>query len=121
MGKAMKTPTLKNIFNAGGDYFAYQRAIKDFHALCWKMIEGRRAEIAANPDAWKNDATALTLLVTEQAGDGQGAFFSKERAIATCAGFLNGAYDTTHVTLFWLLYHLSRNLDVQATLAAEVD
>ena len=125
--KAMKHPTVGNILRSGSDYFAYQRAIRDFQALCWKMIESRRAEIEANPAKFKDDTTALTLLVTEKVGeDGLGgspgaSFFTKARGIATCAGFLNGAYDTTHVTLFWILYHLARYPEAQAKLAAEID
>ena len=64
--------------------------------------------VAADPDKWAQDKTALTMLVTESARDGS-SFFDRDLAIATCCGFLNGAYDTTHITTYWILYHLARN------------
>lgn len=92
----------------GSDYRTYQRAIRDLHRECWALIEARRRAIAADPAKWANDTTALTMLVTEKAAGGE-PFFDKELAIATCCGFLNGAYDTTHVTVWWVLYHLAAN------------
>jgi len=40
-------------------------------------------------------------------------FFSRERAISTMCGFLNGAYDTTHVTTLWLFYHFAKYPETQ--------
>ena len=60
------------------------------------------------------------MLLTEKGKDGK-RFFDDELATATCAGFINGAYDTTHNTTFWILWHLASNPEVQDRLRAEVD
>merc|ERR1712070_1262320 len=39
--------TLRNLLKLPSDYRCYQNAIKRFHALCWEMIEERRAEVQA--------------------------------------------------------------------------
>ena len=48
-------------------------------------------------------------------------FFSRALAISTLIGFLNGAYDTTHATTDWLLYHLAKYPDVQRRVQQEID
>merc|ERR1712125_108641 len=98
----------------------YQNAIKQFHAVCWRMIQQRRREIKENPKKWANDQSALTMLVTETDDKGK-PFFDKILAISTCAGFLNGAYDTTHISVFWLLYNLAANPEEQKKLQHEID
>ena len=42
-------------------------------------------------------------------------------AISTLIGFLNGAYDTTHATTDWLLFHLAKYPDVQRRVQQEID
>lgn len=113
-------PTFGNFLKLPGDYMRYQRAIKDFHAVCWRMIEQRRREIKEEPAKWAADCSALTMLVTEQDDNGK-PFFDKVLAISTCAGFLNGAYDTTQITLFWLMYNLASNPEEQKKLQDEID
>jgi cytochrome P450 len=113
-------PTWENFMKLPGDYSSYQAAIKEFHRLCWSMIEQRRKEVAENPGKWASEKSALTLLVTEKDEKGK-PFFDKILAISTCAGFLNGAYDTTHCTTFWLMYNLATHQEAQEALIREVD
>jgi len=104
------------------DMRAYFKAIKDLRKVCGDMIDKRRDQIRANPKAFEKDKTALTMLVTEPTSEtNPKPFFSKELAMSTCIGFLNGAYDTTHSTSFWLMYHLARHQDAQKKLIAELD
>ena len=61
------------------------------------------------------------MLVTEKTSEAsEKLFFHKNLAVATMMGFLNGAYDTTHSTTFWLLYHLARYPHVQTELATKI-
>ena len=69
-------------------------------------------------EAKRNDA--VTMLVTEKREDGT-LFFSRALAISTLIGFLNGAYDTTHATTDWLLFHLAKYPDVQRRVQQEID
>eukprot|EP01062_Namystynia_karyoxenos_P017657 TRINITY_DN16530_c0_g1_i1.p1 TRINITY_DN16530_c0_g1~~TRINITY_DN16530_c0_g1_i1.p1 ORF type:complete len:574 (+),score=226.47 TRINITY_DN16530_c0_g1_i1:76-1722(+) len=62
---------------------------------------------------------AFTLLLQETNPDGT-PFFDREFAISTMIGFLNGAYDTTHSTLHWTLFHLAKFPDVQERLRKEI-
>jgi len=112
--------TFANFLKLPSDYMKYQSTIKEFHAVCWRMIEQRRAEVKADPAKWEKDLSALTMLVTEQDDNGK-PFFDKILAISTCAGFLNGAYDTTHLSTFWLMYNLAKNPESQKKLQAEID
>jgi len=112
--------TFANLLKLPSDYMAYQRNIKQFHAVCWTMIEQRRKDIKANPTKWAGDHSALTMIVTEKDEKGN-LFFDKQLAIATCVGFLNGAYDTTHLTTFWFMYNLATNPEEQEKLFAEID
>ena len=99
---ALTEPTMKNILGVGSDYRRYQKAITDIQSICYSMIDGRRKQVNGDPAKWENDKTALTMLVTEKGTDGK-SFFDKELGMATCMGFLNGAYDTTHITTFWMM------------------
>jgi cytochrome P450 len=101
------------------EYNEYVDTIKRWRALCWQLIEERRAAIAADPKAWAGDESALTLLVTSTDEEGR-PFFSKERAISTMCGFLNGAYDTTHATVYWLTYNLANYQASQESLRKEL-
>merc|ERR1719436_131816 len=85
------------------------------------MIEQRRREVKENPKKWAADRSALTMLVTEKDEKTGKPFFDKILAISTCAGFLNGAYDTTHISVFWLLYNLASNPEEQKKLQQEID
>eukprot|EP00756_Hemistasia_phaeocysticola_P021204 Hpha_TRINITY_DN15762_c0_g1::TRINITY_DN15762_c0_g1_i1::g.41768::m.41768 len=62
---------------------------------------------------------AFTLLLQERNPDGT-PFFDKEFAISTMIGFLNGAYDTTHSTLHWTLFHLAKFPEAQEKLRKEI-
>jgi len=115
----LNSPTFANFLKLPGDYMRYQSAIKEFHKVCWRMIQQRRREIKENPSKWAKDESALTMLVTENDDKGK-PFFDKILAISTCAGFLNGAYDTTHISTFWLMYNLAANPNEQEKVAAEI-
>lgn len=117
--KVLKEFTTKNALSIASDYMEYQGAIKELHSICSEMIATRQEEVGINPKAWEGDKTALTMLVTEKDKSGK-PFFDKDLAIATMCGFLNGAYDTTHSTLFWILYHLATHPDVQERLAGDL-
>eukprot|EP00756_Hemistasia_phaeocysticola_P021205 Hpha_TRINITY_DN15762_c0_g1::TRINITY_DN15762_c0_g1_i2::g.41780::m.41780 len=62
---------------------------------------------------------AFTLLLQERNPDGT-PFFDREFAISTMIGFLNGAYDTTHSTLSWTLFHLAKFPESQEKLRKEI-
>ena len=46
---------------------------------------------------------------------------SQARGISAVIGLLNGAYDTTHATTTWFLYHVAKFPAVQARLLQEID
>ncbi|CAK9109524.1 Cytochrome P450 4e3 (CYPIVE3), partial [Durusdinium trenchii] len=97
----------------------YDAAQKEWRRLCYSLIEDRAAEIRADPKKWENDESALTMIVTSKNPDGT-PFFTKGRAISTVCGFLNGAYDTTHSTIYWLFFNLARFPDVQSKVKADI-
>lgn len=79
--------------------------------LVGSLIEERREQLARDPKKYESGAITLIIQsVDEKTGK---PFFSKERGISTLCGFLNGAYDTTHSTTFWLFYHLAKNPELQ--------
>lgn len=82
-------------------YRQFAKTIQEWRGLCDQLLEERRAAIAADPARYANDVSALTLLLTHKDENGN-PFFSRHRAISSLCGFLNGAYDTTHATTFWL-------------------
>ena len=102
------------------DYRKFVQTIKDLRALCGSMISKRRAEIKANPAEYADDLTALNMLCTDKDADGT-PFFSQARAISTLIGFINGAYDTTHATSFWIFFRLAKHPEVQRKLIREID
>ena len=102
------------------DYRKFLQTIKDLRKLCGSMIDKRRAEIARNPGKYLDDTTALNMLCTDKDTDGT-LFFSQGRAISTLIGFINGAYDTTHATSFWIFFFLAKNPEVQGKLIREIE
>lgn len=100
-------------------YREYQRRVKALRGRCADLIDERARLIAANPKEWENDESALTLLNTAVDNKGK-PFFNRELQISTMIGFLNGAYDTTHATLYWLFWNLAKNPDKQAILRDEI-
>uniref|UniRef100_A0A7S2W929 Cytochrome P450 n=1 Tax=Mucochytrium quahogii TaxID=96639 RepID=A0A7S2W929_9STRA len=101
-------------------YREYLQVIRDWRAVCGQLLDQRRAAIASNPKQYADDLSALTMLVTETNSDGT-PFFTEHRAVSSLCGFLNGAYDTTHSTAFWLLFNLACNHGSQLKLIQELD
>jgi len=101
------------------DYREYLACIKRLRDICSKLINKRRQAIESDPGHFVDDRTALTMLILEKDEEGK-LFFSHERAISTLIGFLNGAYDTTHSTLYWLFFNLAKNQDVQLKLTEQI-
>jgi len=100
-------------------YIEYLGKVKKLRAICGNIIDERAAQIAANPKQWENDESALTLLNTSVDESGK-PFFSRDRKIATMIGFLNGAYDTTHSTTYWMFWNLAKNPSKQMKLKSEI-
>merc|ERR1711971_366348 len=61
----------------------------------------------------------MTSLIKAKGQDGK-PFFSEHRAISSMCGFLNGACDTTHATIYWLCYHLAVYPEIQQRLKQQV-
>mmetsp|Transcript_28986 Transcript_28986/g.46759 ORF Transcript_28986/g.46759 Transcript_28986/m.46759 type:complete len:553 (+) Transcript_28986:231-1889(+) len=101
------------------EYNEYVNTIKEWRDLCEILIDERAEAIRQNPKKYMNDESALTMLVTSKDSEGK-PFFSKSRAISTMCGFLNGAYDTTHATLYWLFYNLAKFPEKQDKLKREL-
>uniref|UniRef100_A0A6S8BK88 Cytochrome P450 n=1 Tax=Aplanochytrium stocchinoi TaxID=215587 RepID=A0A6S8BK88_9STRA len=100
-------------------YAEFVRKNQEWRGLCNKMLDIRAAEIKENPEKFKNDETALTMLLTSKDKEGN-PFFTRSRMVSTVCGFLNGAYDTTHATTFWLIYHLAKYPEIQEKLRLEI-
>jgi len=119
--EVLKEPSWSNLFKAPADLRAYFASIKELRRICEGMLESRRQAIEANPEQWADDETALTMLITNKTSEKDPSpFFSKHLSVSTCIGFLNGAYDTTHSTAFWVFYHLARYPQEQERLAQEL-
>ena len=82
------------------DFKDYLRACQDLRKLCGQLLAERRAAIEANPSAYENDDSVLTMLVTDVGEDGR-LFFNEHLAVSSMIGLMNGAFDTTHATLSW--------------------
>eukprot|EP01062_Namystynia_karyoxenos_P018801 TRINITY_DN16_c0_g2_i1.p1 TRINITY_DN16_c0_g2~~TRINITY_DN16_c0_g2_i1.p1 ORF type:complete len:991 (+),score=448.41 TRINITY_DN16_c0_g2_i1:97-2973(+) len=96
------------------DYLKYVATIAQLREICGNILEQKRR---SGVDASRLDA--FTLLLQEKNPDGT-PFFDREFAISTMIGFLNGAYDTTHSTLHWTLFHLAKFPDAQERLRKEI-
>jgi len=86
------------------------------------MLDERRKEIKADPKKFEGDRTALTMLVQNKKSESDPTpFFSNHLSVSTCIGFLNGAFDTTHSTSFWIFYHLAKYPEQQQKLTEEIN
>jgi len=101
------------------EYRRYVSSTKTLRNLCSEMIQEHEDRLNKNPEKYKGDSSALTMLIRE-VDENNERFFSHELAISTLIGFLNGAYDTTHATLYWLFFHLAKYQDVQEKLFEEI-
>jgi len=102
-------------------YRKYASTIKILRHKAGILVDQRKRDIEndkTGKEAQRKDA--VTMLCTERREDGT-LFFSRALAISTLIGFLNGAYDTTHATTDWLLYHLAKYPDVQKRVQEEID
>ena len=102
---------MKPWYNA--DFRKFMQTIQDLRKVAGALVAQRREECARNGDGGRTDA--LTMLVTDKGPDGT-LFFHDELAVSTLIGFLNGAYDTTHATLDWVMYQLARSTNDQRLL-----
>jgi enoyl-CoA hydratase len=96
------------------DYKKYIGTIQQLRDICGNMLDEKRKQ-GEQPTT----VNAFSLLLTAKGADGKD-FFDREFAISTMVGFLNGAYDTTHSTLHWALFHLAKFPAVQETLRQEI-
>ena len=83
-------------------YVRYLMDMREWRRLVGTLIDQRSKDMRENPAKYEKDKSAITTILRAKREDGK-PFFSRERAISTFCGFLNGAYDTTHCTLC-LLY-----------------
>jgi cytochrome P450 len=119
--EVLKDPTWGNFFNCFADLRRYFASMRKLRSICGEMIRERRKAIEADPKKYENDRTALSMLVLNpKSATDPSPFFSDHLAVSTCIGFLNGAYDTTHSTSFWIFYHLARYPAEQERLAADI-
>jgi cytochrome P450 len=120
--KVLKDPTFANAINAFSDLRAYLGAIRRMRSICGGLIEERRKAVKADPKKYANARDALTMLVSNKKSETDPSpFFSQHLATSTCIGFLNGAYDTTHSTSFWIWFHMATNPEAQKKLREAVD
>jgi cytochrome P450 len=98
------------------DYKKYMGTIQQLREICGRMLDEKRAEAEGGKPSKVN---AFSLLLFAKGDDGK-EFFDREFAISTMVGFLNGAYDTTHSTLHWALFHLAKFPAVQEKLRHDI-
>lgn len=101
-------------------YVKFKMTVKKWRALVGSLIEKRAAEMKADPEKFANDGSAIGMILTAKDEAGK-PFFSKARGISTMCGFLNGAYDTTHATSFWMMYHLAKYPEQQQKILDEIN
>jgi len=120
--KVLKEPTIANAMSAFSDFRTFFASIKKLRAICGSMIDERRKVLKDDAKKFESDRTALTMLCTDKTSDTDSTpYFSSHLATSTCIGFLNGAYDTTHSTSFWVFFHLARHQDAQKKMQVDVD
>jgi len=93
-------------------YLKYIMTIKKWRSCVAALIDEKAKEAEANPAKFANDESAIAMILKSKNEQGE-PFFSRARAISTVCGFLNGAYDTTHVSTYWMVYHLAKYPEVQ--------
>jgi len=99
-------------------FIDYLLTIRKWRNMVGALIEERGKDMRLNPKKYENDTSAIHMILTSKADDGT-PFFSRERAISTMCGFLNGAYDTTHATTYWIFFFLAKHPETQAKLVDE--
>ena len=104
------------IFHPG--FVDYLLTLRKWRNLVGSLIDQRAKDMRENPKKYENDRSAIHMLLTSKKPDGT-PFFSRARAVSTMCGFLNGAYDTTHCTSYWLFWQLAKHPEVQNKLVEE--
>jgi len=99
-------------------FIDYLLTIRSWRNLIGSLLDKRAKEMRENPKKFENDKSAVHMILTSKDDEGK-PFFSRERAISTMCGFLNGAYDTTHATTYWIFFHLAKNPECQTKLLDE--
>lgn len=99
-------------------FIDYLMTIRKWRALVGSLLDSRAKEMRENPKKFENDESAIHMILTSKDDDGT-PFFSRGRAISTMCGFLNGAYDTTHATSYWLIFYLAKYPECQAKILDE--
>ena len=99
-------------------YVEYLLTMREWRSMVGGLLDERAKAMREDPAKYADDQTAMTTILRAKTEDGR-PFFSRERAISTMCGFLNGAYDTTHATSFWLLFNLAKNPEYQTKLLDE--
>lgn len=99
-------------------FIDYLLTIRKWRNLVGSLLDRRAKEMRENPKKFEHDRSAIHMILTSKNEDGT-PFFTRSRAITTMCGFLNGAYDTTHATTYWLFYHLAKYPEWQTKLLDE--
>ena len=99
-------------------FIEYLLTIRKWRSMVSNLIERRAKDMRENPKKYENDRSAIHMILTSKAENGK-PFFDRERAISTMCGFLNGAYDTTHCTSYWIIWQMAKNPEVQTKLYDE--
>jgi cytochrome P450 len=100
-------------------FIKYLMTIREWRGLIGGLLDERARAINENPTKYENDGTAMTTILKAKVKGTDKPYFSRERAISTMCGFLNGAYDTTHATSFWMLFHLAKYPECQTKILEE--
>lgn len=99
-------------------FIDYLLTLKKWHGLVGSIIEKRAKDMRENPKKYENDQSAIHMILTSKDENGN-PFFSRKRAISTMCGFLNGAYDTTHSTTYWIYWQLAKHPEEQTKLLTD--
>lgn len=99
-------------------FIDYLLTIRNWRRLVGEMLDIRAQDMVNNPKKYENDNSAICMILNSKNEDGT-PFFPRSKAVSTLCGFLNGAYDTTHATSYWLIYNLAMNPETQTKLLEE--
>ncbi len=104
------------------EYRDYEAKTLEWHSLVQSLLETKMEEVlqakAKANDFEETPKDVLTVLAQAVVADDEN--FPKGMAVSTLCGFLNGAYDTTHSTLVWALFHLAKHVRTQEKVRLEI-
>lgn len=104
------------IFHPG--FIDFLLTLRRWRNTVGNLLDRRAKEMRENPKKFENDESAIHMILTSKDENGK-PFFNRGRAISTLCGFLNGAYDTTHGTSYWMVWQLAKHPQEQAKLLDE--